>query len=41
VSNLLRKFSFGVPSGNDGCVETSVGCVISPKPFELSIQARQ
>ena len=35
ISNLLQKFTFQLPEGDNGKIEATAGCVVSPKPYSL------
>ncbi|TRY77256.1 hypothetical protein TCAL_17372 [Tigriopus californicus] len=40
VANLIQKFNFSLPASDCGTLETSMGCVVSPKPYDLVLEAR-
>nr|AIL94139.1 cytochrome P450 CYP3029A1 [Tigriopus japonicus] len=40
VANLIQKFNFKLPASDCGTIETSMGCVVSPKPYDLVLEAR-
>ena len=40
LSNLLQRFSFQLAPGDCGKVESTAGCVLSPKPYLISLKPR-
>ena len=40
LSNLLQKFTFRLAPGDCGQVESTAGCVVSPKPYLICLDTR-
>ena len=40
LSNLLKNFTFTLTPEDSGKVETTAGCVVSPKPYPIQIEVR-
>ena len=40
LSNLLQKFNFKLAPGDCGKVESTAGCVVSPKPYLICLETR-
>ena len=40
LSNLMQKFTFNLPHGDCGKTEATAGCVVSPKPYKISLIPR-
>ena len=40
LSNLMQKFNFTLAPGDCGKVETTAGCVVSPKPYLIGLSIR-
>nr|APH81371.1 cytochrome P450 CYP3029A1 [Tigriopus kingsejongensis] len=40
VTNLIQKFNFRLTPEDCSPVETSMGCVVAPKPYDLVLEAR-
>jgi len=40
LSNLLKNFTFKLTPEDNGKVEASAGCVVSPKPYPIQIEVR-
>ena len=40
LANLLQKFTFKLAPGDCGKVEATAGCVVSPKPYLISLENR-
>jgi len=41
LTNLMQKFTFNLAPGDCGKVEATAGCVVSPKPYPISLSPRQ
>ena len=40
LTNLMQKFTFNLAPGDCGKVESTAGCVVSPKPYPISLSPR-
>ena len=40
VANLIQRFEFKLAPGDDGRIEATPGCVVSPKPYPIILESR-